>query len=81
MRKVFLLLFVCALGTLIGSQVIKTSTVVDEILLQNVEALADLETMLPTYCAFTGDCTCPNGGIKVKYVVESYGVGNDEETD
>lgn len=74
MRKVFLLLFVCALGTFVSGQFKKTSTVVDGILLQNVEALADVETKLPTYCAFTGDCTCPNGGIKVKYVIEGYGL-------
>lgn len=80
MRIVFLLLCVCAFGTFIGSQVMKTSTAVDGVLLQNVEALASAESNLPTYCEFSGDCTCPIGGIKVKYVIERYNVESDEET-
>ena len=44
MRIVFLLLCVCAFGTFIGSQVMKTSTAVDGVLLQNVEALASAES-------------------------------------
>ena len=77
----FILFLVCALGVLVGIQVMDTSSsITNDVLLTNVEALANGESNLPTYCEFVGDCVCPNGGIKVKYVIESYGLEADEET-
>lgn len=80
MRKVFLLLFMCALGTLIGSHVMKTSTIVDGILLQNVEALASVDNNLPVFCEDSGQVTCPNAGEKVGAVYIGYNWEPDEET-
>ena len=65
MRKSFLLLFVSVFGVLIGQQVQGTSTTVNSVLLENVEALADMESSIPTVCWDEGHCTCPNNGKKI----------------
>ena len=43
MKKVFLVLFVVVLGIFIGSQTVNTLKVTNDVLLENVEALADIE--------------------------------------
>ena len=43
MQKVFLILFVGVLGAYIGLQVQRVPTVMNDVLLKNVEALADSE--------------------------------------
>lgn len=80
MRKSFLLLFVSVFGVLIGQQVQGTSTTVNSVLLENVEALADMESSIPTVCWDEGHCTCPNNGKKYGYIYEGFSLRGDEET-
>lgn len=80
MQKFFLVLFVGMLGVFIGNQAMKTSTVDSDVLLANVEALANMETSLPTVCWDQGSCTCPNNGAKVAVVYEGYSLDPDAET-
>lgn len=54
--------------------------VTNDILLENVEALAFEETDIPTVCYMRGNVTCPNGGEKVLDVYELYSLDSDEET-
>lgn len=54
--------------------------VTNELLLENVEALAYEEYEFPILCNWTGDITCPNGGEKVLDVYELYSLDSDEET-
>lgn len=72
MQKVFLFLFVGVLGVLVGHQVQRTSTIVNDVLMENVEALADAEAVGPITCWRTGDLTCPNYGEKVGSVYKGY---------
>ena len=74
MKKVILILFVGVLGTIIGYQSKKTPVVTDDLMLENVEALANEENKLPIYCEASGCCICPINGARVKYIIESYGL-------
>ena len=74
MKKVILILFVGVLGTIIGYQSKKTPVVTDDLMLENVEALANEENKLPIICDDFGDFTCPINGARVKYIIESYGL-------
>lgn len=84
MQKVLWIIGVCALGAFVSWKSAKSNPMVDELLLKNVEALADLEN--PDYyyesvkCLISGDSKCPNKGIKVKYIIEGLSLGEDEET-
>ena len=80
MQKFFLVLFVGMLGVFIGNQAMKTSTVDNDVLLANVEALANMETSLPTVCWDEDHCTCPNNGGKYGYIYEGYSLRGNEET-
>lgn len=84
MQKVLWIVGVCALGTLVFGKSTKSNPVVDDLLLKNVEALADLENPEHYYesvkCLISGDSKCPNKGIKVKYIIEGLSLGEDEET-
>ena len=44
----------------------------DDLLLKNVEALAEIESMEPIYCEDYGGFTCPNNGKKVGEVYQGY---------
>ena len=77
MKKVFLVLFVVVLGIFIGSQ-----TVTNDVLLENVEALADIENSgsdIRYKCLMTGENKCPINGVKVVYVIEGLSLGEDDE--
>ena len=83
MQKVFLVLFVVVLGIFIGSQTMSTLTVTDDVLLENVEALANMENSgsdIRYKCLMTGENKCPINGVKVVYVIEGLSLGEDEET-
>lgn len=45
---------------------------VDELLLENVEALASEEVGEPTLCLGVGEVDCPIAQTKVKYVMSGY---------
>ena len=74
MKKVILILFVGVLGTIIGYQSMKTPVVTNDLILENVEALANEENKLPIDCYVSGSCICPIDGARVKYVIEGYGL-------
>lgn len=80
MQKVFLILGVCTLGIIVGVQMPKEQVVVSEVVLENVEALAGMEIIVPKICRLSGDVTCPDNGVKVRNVYEGYGWEPDEET-
>ena len=72
MQKVFLVLFVGVLGAYIGLQVQRVPTVMNDVLLKNVEALADTENSLPINCRGDGEVVCPGINRKCAYVFLGY---------
>ena len=80
MQKFFLLVGVCGLSALVAQKARKVQPVLDNVLLKNVEALADLESDGPTRCFGNGNYTCPDNGIKVRAVYNGYSLEPDEET-
>lgn len=79
MQKVFLILFVGVLGVFISRQAHETPTV-NDVILENVEALAGIENKLPMFCKDTGSVVCPGTGKEVRAVYEGYSLDPDEET-
>ena len=79
MQKFLVIMCVCLLGgfTCWNSVVSNPST--DELLLENVEALAEWEYIVPTSCYFSGNYTCPINGERVGEVYEGYSLRPDEE--
>ena len=71
MQKVFLILFVGVLGIWVSQQTLKTS-VVDDVLLENVEALANGEVFTPILCRFSGDYVCPDNNDRVAIIYQGY---------
>ena len=61
MKKVFLILFVGVLGIWTSLQPQETS-VVEDVLLKNVEALASVKNKLPIFCDDIGPVRCPITG-------------------
>lgn len=83
MQKVLWIVGVCALGTLVFGKSTKSNPMVDDLLLKNVEALADSEYSwghLPIDCIMLGDYKCPKDDQRVKYILEGLSLGEDEET-
>ena len=79
MQKVFLIMFVGVLGLWIARQAQESSTI-NDVLLENVEALANFESTLPISCEDSGGCTCPINGKKYAFIYEGYSFVSDEET-
>ena len=52
----------------------------NDVLLENVEALANFENKLPMYCEGSGSVRCPGNGVWVNAVYEGYSLIPDEET-
>lgn len=71
MQKVFLILFVGVLGIWVSQQAQKTP-IVDDVLLENVEALANDEVPGLTICRGSGDFVCPNFGERVSSIYVGY---------
>ena len=83
MQKVLWIVGVCALGTLVLGKSTKSNPMVDDLLLKNVEALADSEDSwghLPIDSIKLGDYICPKDDQRVKYILEGLSLGEDEET-
>ena len=72
MQKLFLILFISVLGAMVGKQVQGTPTAMKDVLLENVEALANMERPEPIECVWSGDLICPNNGVKVGDVFKGY---------
>ena len=79
MQKSFLILFVGILGIWVSQQTKEIPTV-NNVLLENVEALANPENKLPVFCTETGSVVCPGTGKGVETVYEGYSLDPDEET-
>ncbi|MBP3680135.1 MAG: hypothetical protein J6I70_07485 [Bacteroidaceae bacterium] len=72
MQKVFLILFVGTLTVLVGHKTMKSSIVMNDVILKNMEALAEGESGVPVTCDWSGEVTCPNNGDKVGVVYQGY---------
>ena len=72
MKKGLFIIGVCLLGAFTCWNSVKTNTVMDDLLLKNVEALAKMESTEPIYCKDYGDFTCPDNGKKVGAVYQGY---------
>ena len=72
MQKFILILFVGVLGVIVANQTMETSVVTNDVVLENVEALADTEVSGPTYCKGEGNVTCPINEFKCAYVFIGY---------
>lgn len=79
MQKVFLVLFVGVLGVFISRQT-QDAPIVNDVVLENVEALASTEGGLPIYCEDSGSYSCPLNGDKFGFVYIGYSLEPDEET-
>ena len=80
MQKFILILFVGVLGVFVANQTMDTPVVTNDVVLENVEALADMEGDIRVQCVMSGNSECPISGVKVKYVIEGLSLGDDEET-
>jgi len=72
MQKVFLILGVCVLGVFICLQSVNEQAVVKDVVLENVEALANVENRLPMNCIGSGEVKCPDNGVMVAAVYIGY---------
>ncbi|MBR5203719.1 MAG: hypothetical protein IKW32_00655 [Bacteroidaceae bacterium] len=72
MKKVMFIIGVCIFGTFVYWKSAKLNSTVDDLLLKNIEALADMEVSEPFYCRLSGDLTCPDNGKKVGAVYQGY---------
>ena len=64
-------MFVGVLGNWVSQQIQKTP-IVDDVLLENVEALANDEVPGLTICRGSGDFVCPNFGERVSSIYIGY---------
>lgn len=80
MQKVFLIVCVCVLSALVVQKATKVQPVLDDVLMNNVEALAEIESDDPINCWGSGDYICPGYGGKVGAVYKGYSLEPDEET-
>ena len=72
------MLFVGVLCFVVNRQAQKTP-ILNDVLLENAEALANSENVLPVNCVSTGLVICPNTGKGVGTVYEGYSLEPDEE--
>lgn len=79
MQKVLLILFVGVLGVCISRQT-QGTPIINDVVLENVEALASTESGLPIYCEDSGGYSCPLNGEKFGFVYIGYSLEPDEET-
>jgi len=79
MQKVLFVYGICALIVFTYWKTAVFQPVVDDLVLSNVEALADPEYTVPRICEDSGDVTCPINGKKVWIVIEQGSISPDEE--
>jgi len=72
MQKIFLILFVGILAVFVGHKAMKSSIVMNDVILKNIDALADGESGTRITCDWSGNLSCPNTGDKVGAVYEGY---------
>ena len=72
MQKFIFILFVSVLGVLVANQTVEKSVVINNVVLENVEALANTEVSGPIHCQGEGNVTCPISNKKFAYVLIGY---------
>lgn len=72
MRKTFLVICVIASMTVIVSKFSNKENLVNNLFLENVEALAAGEGGGNVRCIASGNTICPQIGVRVAYTVEPY---------
>lgn len=72
MQKLVFILIVSALAIWVGNKAAKTPIAMNDVILKNMEALADGENGTNIACDWSGEVTCPNNGVKVGVVYEGY---------
>ena len=80
MQKIFKFSIFIFLSAYVFLQTKEKSIVTNDIMLENVEALAYEEIDKPLGCVREGDVACPHDGIKVWKVFEGFSLDLDEET-
>ena len=72
MQKMFFILIVSALAIWIGNKAKNTPIAMNDVVLENIEALADGENGLPVLCRASGNYICPNFGENVGEIYIGY---------
>lgn len=72
MQKLVFILIVSALAIWVGNKAAKTPIAMNDVILKNMEALAEGESGVPVTCDWSGEVTCPNNGDKVGVVYQGY---------
>lgn len=72
MRKKFIYFILCLIGIVGMYSSISEKKQAEDILLQNIEALATDESDVPKVCAGYGCLDCPVGNKKVKYIITGW---------
>lgn len=72
MQKYFLVLLVGALGVSFGYQTMRKTPVINDVVLENVEALANSEMPGLTTCRGEGEVVCPDNNRKCAVVYIGY---------
>ena len=72
MQKFILILFVGVLGVFVANQTEETPVVTNDVVLENVEALASGESVGITLCLGSGNYTCPDNNERVKTIYQGY---------
>ena len=80
MQKYFLIVCVCLLGAFTCWKSMSSDFVSDDLFLENVEALADEEYIVPIHCEGSGELTCPKIGRKVRDVFQGLSLQPNEES-
>lgn len=79
MQKFCLILIVGVLGFWVRRQA-QESPKGNNVLLENVEALASFEISVPINCQGSGEQSCPINGKKYAFIYEGYSIEPNEET-
>lgn len=72
MQKLVFILIVSALAIWVGNKAAKTPIAMNDVILKNIDALADGESGTRITCDWSGNLSCPNTGDKVGAVYEGY---------
>ena len=72
MQKLVFILIVSALAIWIGNKAKNTPIAMNDVVLENIEALANGESGTRLTCDWSGELTCPDNGDKVGMVYQGY---------
>ena len=72
MQKLIFILIVSALAIWIGNKAKNTPIAMNDVVLENIEALVNGENGLPVICTSSGNYICPNFGENVGEIYIGY---------